>query len=319
MKKEAMRSLYAKSQLTGEDVGKAVIMDMIENYRSVTSTGRSGSVFTQNELDAMIHSLTDPHQTEIYNGYIALYNYTQKSQAAAISYRQEAQIGYHKLAAYVDGLNTAEQFRVYCSAVPVIMTRGQYESLPQSQRAEAEARGVAVIVGAGGRFYTDARGNYAPPDSSLLCYNSFESIYSDEARRAVITEAYGEVTEGLRNCMAYNVLYELIAERIGIEDFSVFSTSCDTLIGQIETLDKIVYTVSGAPYGTEEERAARRRIIGELFPPVRLDRLAPSEQARREVSAQLGDLRVFANINVRFARTLADSSRQRKGASSRND
>lgn len=564
-----IKRLLNKKKLTGEEIGKALIMDTIASYRSIMTTGEDKSLFSQAEFNDMVNGITNSRQGEIYNCYVALLNFTQKSQSVAITYKQEAQIGYFKLLNFFERARSVEQYRAYQQELPAIMTEKQYNELTKrredeqgeiketlhfllrsalehhlSQRRESPKKrtkfnsiinsykkeivtnarilaeynkiwgngynlfpdgkrsdtmtaseyktelkkyspfdkmgidylddndidsttpierliinmeyhrtgnkdifldeqehieqnkdltpikwvvsevqpknltkydiitdgsideyygqlwaeydgspeaetqlqefisdfpdlykflrediqkqkgleftkdlteadafteiaswgelsknniynfnslvsgdatvfdgnhralfnGIAIVRPSdilSSSYLIDENGDYKEPANPLLTYGSLESLINDPESVAIIDIARAEITEGLRNTFAFNTLYELIAERIGIPDYNIFKTGCTNFIGQIEALNTLVILLYDRLTGTSEEIAAKREIIKRLFQPIDITALQPTQEAKEEVAEQLEDLKIFNNINVQLTNQLAQSSKER--------
>lgn len=239
----------------------------------------------------MIGKITTNRQREIYNNYVSLLSYTQKSQAVAIAHKQQAQIAYYQI------LNIVEN-----------MSQKQYDSYKGD--AVSKKNGVAVIQG--DSCWIDDDGNYNSPILQCEFYVSILDMVQDDHMWEQIQKARQDMIEGLRQATAYNVIYELIAERIGVPEYTAFQTPCDIVYDQILVLNDLVTAMENCFSGGGDHQQQKITAIRKLLPPINLDSLQPTQQAMDVVSKQLKDLSVFRNINIQLEERLARSAKERE-------
>ncbi|MBQ4534910.1 MAG: hypothetical protein IJA18_06890, partial [Ruminococcus sp.] len=109
---------------------------------------------------------------------------------------------------------------------------------------------------------------------------------------------------GLKWQNAYNKLFELIAERIDIPEFTVFCTDTEDLYRQIGEFNQQRQDMENEISGEGEEYENRKRILARIFRPIDLDEINITEKAVDEVRKRMDDIRVFRNDLTELARIL---------------
>lgn len=122
--------LLKKKGWTGDEVGKALILSLIDAYKQALEGKRKPKeLFSSEQLSTMVSSLKDRYQITRYNRYIGLQNWTTQYQAVAHSY---CQLMDGIIARYMLTLTNAEMadnvYR-YIASLPAIMTQKQYDEI----------------------------------------------------------------------------------------------------------------------------------------------------------------------------------------------
>lgn len=267
MTAQDIKRLMKKRSLTGEEVGKALILDTIETFRSVRDTGKTRPLFSQQDLDQMVEGIRSVDQGEMYNTYVSLLNFIQKSQALSVSYKQEAESGYYRLLLMLERVRASE----------LVLSLEDHLDLSRDP-------GSLVFLSLGG--------------------NGLDWIAEDPDTQASLKSARRALLTGLRGCFAHNTLFALIAERIDIPDFTIFQTNCEQMTQDIGRLNETTDWVGDHLPGDRAERAKKRRLLRRFFPSIQMEEMSPSQGAILEVKSQIQDLSVFRNINVQLTQRL---------------
>lgn len=138
-----IKSIINKKNLTGDEVGKALLYDTAAAYENLLKTRDYShaphGIFGEATLKQMINSLNNNHDIDRYNCYVSINNYMNKEQGFGNAYQQMAQLGHYKLLIFLQNALTAE-FAIQDSArLPVIVTEKQLaDYTAKAQGAERE-------------------------------------------------------------------------------------------------------------------------------------------------------------------------------------
>jgi len=136
-----LRKLLNKKNLTGEEIGKALISHsivLIKNAKIVDGKISVNGIFTDNELDKMVQSLNTKQDVECYNGYREILNTIRhlltKLELVLAEYKAaEWQALYvFSNCLYTEAINTARCFD------PLIITKEQFEEEKRKEITDKE-------------------------------------------------------------------------------------------------------------------------------------------------------------------------------------
>ena len=116
--------------------------------------------------------------------------------------------------------------------------------------------------------------------------------------------------DGLRYQNAYNKLFELIAERIEIPEFTSFCTDTSELLGQIAEFNAQQEAMEDEIAGEGLGYIKKKRILHEIFRPVDFSELDIPEEAVEAVRERLDDIRVFRTSMNELVRMLLPDRRK---------
>lgn len=123
-----VKRLLSKKSWTGEEIGKLIIFDLVEEYRQVTEGKPVKPLFTTEQLTRMRDTLSGkPHDITIYNRYIGLQNWLMQNQAVANAYLQRLQGDIANFMTVIQAAEAAENEYAYIERLPRIMTQKQYD------------------------------------------------------------------------------------------------------------------------------------------------------------------------------------------------
>lgn len=131
-----INKLLSQSTWKGKEVGKAVLLTMIELNKGNASTKQ---LFSKEEIRKMVKGLANEHERNIYNKYIELNNALIEISTVTEGYSQQALHGYYKYFFYVIELSHALDSEATARRYPVIMTEKQYQELYSKAREEKRA------------------------------------------------------------------------------------------------------------------------------------------------------------------------------------
>ena len=131
-----INKLLSQSTWKGKEVGKAVLLTMIELNKGNASTKQ---LFSMEEIRKMVKGLANEHERNIYNKYIELNNALIEISTVTEGYSQQALHGYYKYFFYVIELSHALDSEATARRYPIIMTEKQYQELYSKAREEKRA------------------------------------------------------------------------------------------------------------------------------------------------------------------------------------
>jgi hypothetical protein len=121
-----INKLLSQSTWKGKEVGKAVLLTMIELNKTNASTK---PLFSKEDIRKMVKGLANEHERNIYNKYIELNNAILGVSMLIEGYAQQAYHGYFKHLVTLMDIFHATETRRLTREYPVIMTDKQYREL----------------------------------------------------------------------------------------------------------------------------------------------------------------------------------------------
>lgn len=149
----------------------------------------------------------------------------------------------------------------------------------------------------------DENGYYVEPDGKTLFSNMFglnaylpecpesgDNIDRIERNRATLEES-------IRFLIGYDTALELIAEEIGIPDFTIFKAYGARCLERVKALNGIfdlLYTsIEEIDYRDKERKAAKLQALRDVFYPIDTDALTISERRKKKAAQMLAGLEAF--------------------------
>lgn len=287
--------LTEKEDITGSDVGKFIIYSDICTYRAQKNDEEfpDDKRITQDMLDQLMERIGTYEEADVLECYVQLQNFVKYAQAISYAYNQQAQNGFCRLLMYMTQAQQVEHARRMIELLPMIMTESQFNEM-RNPGELARLRGVAIVAN---NFpcrpkCLDAQDHFIEPE--IDCFQEMMSLEHAETMSDKIEYFRNDLMlEGLRYQNAYNKLFELIAERIEIPEFTVFCTDTSELAEQIEAFNAQRADMENEIAGEGEEYENKKRILHEIFRPINLGEIEISESAVEAVRERLDDIRVF--------------------------
>ena len=120
---------------------------------------------------------------------------------------------------------------------------------------------------------------------------SGENIIRIENSRAALEES-------LRYIIGFDTAIDLIADEIGLPEFTIFkidgSGLCLSRANALNGLFDLLYThIEEIDYRDKERKAAKLQALRDIFYPVKTDELQVSKERRKEAAAMLEGLQAF--------------------------
>ncbi len=304
-----VEELLKKESISGEDAGRLIIYNDICTYKNQIGAYCPDEEYepvTQPALDSIIERIDTIEDADVLECYVQLQNFVRYAQAVSFAYNQQAQNGFCRLLMYMTQAQHVEHARKMIEMLPMIMTESQFEEM-RSPGKLARLRGVAIVAN---NFpcrpkCLDAQDHFIEPE--IDCFQEMMSL-EHSASMADKIEYFRNnlMLDGLKYQMAYNKLFELIAVRIDIPEFTVFCTDTSELIKQIDDFNVQRADFTNEIAGEGGEYFKKLEILDDIFRHVNLSGLEPSEKAVRMVSERLEDISVFRTSMSELVSLLVD-------------
>lgn len=150
-----INKLLSQSTWKGKEVGKAVLLTMIELNKTQAETK---PLFSKEDIRKMVKGLANEHERDIYNRYVDLNNAIIGMSMLIEGYAQQAYHGYFKHLLTLMDLHHAQDSQRITEAYPVIMTEKQYQdhyARAQKETRERKASFKDIILELLGQYTTD--------------------------------------------------------------------------------------------------------------------------------------------------------------------
>lgn len=291
-----IKKLSEKETVSGEDAGRLIIYNDICTYKNQIGAFCPDEEYepvTQPVLDSIIDKIDTVEEAEILECYVQLQNFVRYAQAVSFAYNQQAQNGFCRLLMYMTQAQHVEHARKMIEMLPMIMTESQFMEM-ESPGKLARLRGVAIVAN---NFpcrpkCLDAQDHFIEPE--IDCFQEMMSLeHSGTMADKIEYFRNSLMLDGLKYQTAYNKLFELIAERIEIPEFTVFCTDTDEIKKQIEDFNIQREDFAHEIAGEGGEYFNKLEILDDVFRPVNLDGIEPSEKAVETVRKRMQDISVF--------------------------
>lgn len=157
------------------------------------------------------------------------------------------------------------------------------------RQKEKARRGIAILQEPSS-YQVDSNGDYKEEESSLAYFEDIYSIAENtETREKLIACQENLIKPALRFIYAYNKLMDIIGGVYGIEELEVMKLDTDSYESKIEGFNSLICLFYGTVYGSKAEREHKRGLIKEIFKPIVLEELKPTEESIAEVTKTLSD------------------------------
>lgn len=251
-----------RKKLTGEQVGRIMIEDLVLSYRSgVLRDPEAGAPMTEEEKAALVGSLKSPEDVQRYTQYRYAHEALSHAQANCVLQMTSAEKCFWKVFPLIDNLRGAEKEREVLSKEPQIMTRAQAEA---ARAADAlPPGGVAILPG---DTPYEAPGTYLA-DSYLA--EPFLEIFG-----ASVRESLAALRRHLEGFFIAEASIGLAGEVLGVPGVSVLAPAVS--LDLFESLNQAMREIpplirrDGA-----KEQAALRAAMRALLEPIPLEALRP--------------------------------------------
>lgn len=134
-----VKQLLSKKGWTGEETGKALILDLINSYKQTLAGSRDPKpLFPPEKITQMLHGFRASRaDIEAYNRYINLQNWIMQYQAVANANLQRFNSCFNEFVSIHNAAESAENEYRFIERLPRIITQKQYEEL-KAKRIEEQ-------------------------------------------------------------------------------------------------------------------------------------------------------------------------------------
>lgn len=134
----AIRTLLKKKKLTGEELGKMLLIDLVDAYKERPN-------LSQEEQNSLPNYIDNPREGKVFNDYVVIHRYLM---AMTIDYEAEVKrlnLNYLNLLYRIQLVEGAELAYFSLTRQPIIMTRRDYERRIDEAKAEVESYSYSFI------------------------------------------------------------------------------------------------------------------------------------------------------------------------------
>lgn len=158
-----------------------------------------------------------------------------------------------------------------------------YEKLMKSRN------GIAIIQNPKS-YLVDENGDYIDRDKGCRdIYKTIERI--DEATERELDISLNTVLKpALRFIIAYNTLLELMADNYAISNLEEAQIDLQYYQTKLDAYNGLLSVFYSDVYGTQDEKARKRKRIKETFKLINTDELQPTDQAKEKIKEELGKI-----------------------------
>lgn len=167
-------------------------------------------------------------------------------------------------------------------------------------------RASDLLQGEAGRksLAIDEDGNYIEPDGSA----AYSVLFGLEKYTPANPESGDEIDyiernrdaleDSLRWLIGYNTALQLIADEIGIADFTIFGVDIERCLTRTEGVnnlfDMLYQHIDAIDYADKEKKAAKLEALRDVFYPLKTSELAISDGRRKQAAEMLERLEAFS-------------------------
>lgn len=284
---KAIQKLLHQRALSGEDVGRLMILDLLAAYKNLSDGGNGTGVLTDQEKINLVHNLTNFGDIQQYNDFRGVHDFLSSAGAVFESYAKTYETYYLKLFHLLTNMKYAEEQNN--TIKPAIMTKIQYENFLKSN-TQAPIGGISVLQDypAHMQLNIDENGFYCEPQSMIQQDFTAENVllnYSNFIK---------EMTDGLKDmlseCCARRKAMELIGRFIKIRDVKILIGSIDeekiTLLNRL-MLDA-VNSINGLTIRNNVQAGELKHKFYDMLRPINSAEFEPTTtaitKARRVIS-----------------------------------
>lgn len=299
MKLEGYENLLLKDQLTGEELGKLEIANLLTGLKNTTAEGGEDPI-PELEIRKLIERLPNKKEEEIYDAYIDIYMLVMRYYNIAVSQDKRSILHMSRLIDRLSIFSIKESLNIFQSELPVIMTEEQYNRV-MSESTSAEGvlsdltgseNGVCVLKHIGSETPINEKGEYIPPAPMELglVRPDLEDYLEEDYKRTVLIDVLS-LQESLYFVHGYNAFLDLISEVYEIPEFKYAQQAknyADLNIGTYnQTVQILKRIISDRRYRDPERKEIRLKALNESFPVINESAMIVYEEKIREAKERM--------------------------------
>lgn len=140
MSKDLISTIIKGKKVTGDDIGRLLLADMAEEYKTFLTTGQVKSIISQDEFNRLLNSLPNNFQIERYNHYVSIHNTIKTYLAVTRGTAQEVKARIRELKRILEGIRGAYQSKLAKESMPLILSQKQYDELMKQCEPDREEK-----------------------------------------------------------------------------------------------------------------------------------------------------------------------------------
>jgi hypothetical protein len=142
-----IKNILSKQGWTGEEVGKALIMSLIHDYKHKYEPD-TPPLFDQADLTRMLKTVKEQYQLMKYARYLALYTGLIEADHLVEAMKQQVYNGYHQLFYYATQAKLSDHTYEAAKETPLLLTEKQYHDLAEAvtEHKRAEETDAEMLV-----------------------------------------------------------------------------------------------------------------------------------------------------------------------------
>ena len=128
MKKDIVSILKKKKKITGDDIGRLLLADMSEEYKTFLETGQMKSIISQEEFNNLLNSLEN-NQIERYNRYVCLHNTIKTYMSVVRGTVNECRARVNEFKRVIESIRGAFQVKLAKEEMPLMLSQKEYADI----------------------------------------------------------------------------------------------------------------------------------------------------------------------------------------------
>lgn len=259
-----IKVLLKRKKLTGQDLGRIEIASMSLRFKDeLEGNEDSKPLIETNKLQAMINSLNDKKELQMYNNYIEVHDWISLKYNISQTHLQQAQLQLKYILSLLSEFLLIEEFYTYISNL-------QLKDKPPIPKI-IETNSLTYLI-----------------NNNDELQNNIEKILS--AREIFLGSYYFMIN--------YNLVLDMIAEEYGIPEINIFKRNFSKLHEQIklfnDTRNEIYSKIQNEQYiNTQKIKQEKLNILQKYFDIINISNIRAPQDNISKVKYLLKDFKAF--------------------------
>lgn len=174
-----INSLLSKKGWSGEEVGRAAVKHLIEQYIAITDPSKKPSLEIK-DIERLRDSIKNEYDGRMFNRYIEIVHFISDIMQLSQSFEQQFYNGFYRLLAEVNRATLAATTYRQTSTAPMILTQAQYDNYYEAARKEK----IEIMETPAGLFFQTL--------------NYYSGAYSDIEKKPVMPKELKPIAEAMK-------------------------------------------------------------------------------------------------------------------------
>lgn len=309
-----INKLLNKKSWSGKELGQLAIANLMLTYKRALETNSPATELTINPSDfaEMLKTLKTSKEKEIYNGYIAIYNWVTKTMQVTISQEQQAQLQFNKLFNIIKSAEIAEDIYDYFKKLPTVMTEKQYHNTVNKHKQKTPNKDfldknddIAILKHNEFSNNVDKKtGCYIAPNiEKILEKLSLEGFLIDRDKNIRNIEDIRQTfTSSLYFLKAFNTCLDLIMSMYDIEEVKIAEAHVNFLENNVKALNNNInilhQRVSDTEYKNKELKEKKLTVLNNMIYPIDLKKTIVPKKRIEKTKQAMKNFRAFKEYNL---------------------